>query len=299
MNNRSFVTTFAVLGVLGLLSWLSYRGLSQNPLKALVFRLTPGISGTSTGSAVVEAFQVTAPLDGREAQVQSIRLPAKLQAPLKLALSQRSLAQLLDLSKPMGSWPILVGMEGEGEGWPWYFGGGFKGLTSISSEAQFDNLQFWDRLALCFTWPVPPPAPFATIPLEGLENTPTAISTPVVMAQAVVPTPLPVNGEVRLEILNGCGITNAADWVARRVQGSGLTVTGTTNADNFHYSHSVLQTAVGVPVALEEVLDRLGLTKDDVQEVPSLAAPNDAVLIVGKDYRKLRERYRDRLHHRP
>jgi hypothetical protein len=121
----------------------------------------------------------------------------------------------------------------------------------------------------------------------------------VVSTPAVVPTPQPFNGEVRLEILNGCGITNAADWVARRVQGSGLTVTGTTNADNFHYSHTVLQTAVGVPVALEEVLDRLGLTKDDVQEVPSLAAPNDAVLIVGKDYRKLRERYRDRLHHRP
>ena len=299
MKNRPFITTLALLGALGLLSWLSYRGLSRNPLQALVFRLTPGISDSSADAAVVEAFQVTASLDGKEAQVQSVRLPAKLQAPLKQALSQRSMTQLEALAKPMGSWPILVGMEGEGEGWPWYFGGGFRGVLAASSGAQFDNLDLWDKLALCFTWPVPPPAPFATIPLEGLGNKPATAAAPVSLAPAVVPTPLPVKGVVRLEILNGCGITNAADWVARRVKGPGLTVTGTTNADNFHYTHTVLQTAVGVPVALEELLDRLGLTKDDVQEVPSLAAPNDAVLIVGKDYRKLRERYRDRLHHRP
>jgi hypothetical protein len=74
-------------------------------------------------------------------------------------------------------------------------------------------------------------------------------------------------------------------------------VTGTGNADNFKYERTLLQTSVGVPVALEEVLDRLGLTRDSVQEVPSLAPPNDAVLIVGKDYRRLRERRRDRLHH--
>jgi hypothetical protein len=110
-------------------------------------------------------------------------------------------------------------------------------------------------------------------------------------------TPLPFKGEVRLEILNGCGIKNAADWVARRIKGPGLMVTGTGNADNFKYDQTLLQTSVGVPVVLEEVLDRLGLTKESVQQVQSLAPPNDAVLIVGKDYRKLKERRRDRLHH--
>lgn len=298
MNNRPFFTTLAILAALCLASWLSFRGLTRNPLKALAFRLTPGIANASNDSGVVEAFEVTAPLDGKEAQVQSVRLPAKLQAPLRLALSQKSLSQLSALTRPLGSWPILVGMTGESEGWPWYFGGGLKGLLAGSSESQFDNLNFWDRLALCFAWPVPPPAPFAaTVPLEGLGNNPSPGSTPVASTPTLAPTPPPFNGEVRLEILNGCGITNAADWVARRVKGPGLTVTGTTNADNFHYSHTVLQTAVGVPVALEEVLDRLGLNKDSVQEVPSLAPPNDAVLIVGKDYRKLRERHRDRLHH--
>lgn len=295
MNNRPIITTFATLALLSLASWLSLRGLAQTTLRALVFKLTPG---TSIGSPVVEAFQITAPLDGKEAQVQSVRLQVKLQTSLKQALSQKSLAQLLALTRPLGSWPILVGMSGEGEGWPWYFGGGFRGLLGGSSEAFFDNLNFWDRIALCFTWPLPPPAPFtATVPLEGLGNNVSTTATPVVSTPAAVPSPSPINGEVRLEILNGCGITNAADWVARRIKGPGLTITGTTNADNFHYTHTVLQTAVGVPVALEEVLDRLGLTKDSVQEVPSLAPPDDAVLIVGKDYRKLKERHRDRLHH--
>jgi len=299
MNNKPFFTTLVVLAALGLCSWLSYRGLSQHPLVAMVFRLTPGISnGNSNDSSTVEAFEVIAPLDGKEAQVKSVRLPVKLQASFKQALSEKSLTQLLAASKPMGTWPILVGMTGEGEGWPWYFGGGFKGLMSGSPETLFDNLNFWDRLSLCFSWPVPPPAPFeATVPLEGLGNNVSSAATLSASTPAVVPTPAPFNGEVRLEILNGCGITNAADVVARRIKGPGLTINGTTNADNFHYAHTVLQTAVGVPVALEEVLDRLGLNKDSVQEVPSLAPPNDAVLIVGKDYRKLKERHRDRLHH--
>ncbi len=296
MNNRPLITTLLILGLLGLGAWLSSRGLAQHPVKAIVFRLTPGLA--TADSSLVEAFEVSAPLEGKEAQVQAFRLPGNLQTSLKQALTQKSISQLLSVTKSLGSWPLVVGMTGDGEGWPWYFGGGIKGFLGETSESFFDNLNVWDRLYLSFNWPVPPPAPFtATIPLDGLVANTQPSTTPEVTSPALVPTPEAFKGEVRLEILNGCGITNAADWVARRVKGPGLMVTGTTNADNFHYSHTVLQTAVGVPVALAEVLDRLGLTQDSVQEVPSLPPPNDAVLIVGRDYRKLKERRHDRLHH--
>ncbi len=303
MKFKPFWTTLLALGLMGILSGFSVRGLSGNPLKALVIRLTPGLSiHGADPNLLVEAFEVSSPLGGREAQVQTVHLPIKMQPALKAALAQKSSANLKNLVKTLGSWSFLVGMTGDGDGWPWYFGGGWKTLFQEPVETFFDDLSFWDRFYLCWMWPVPPPAPYASaIPVENTATVPAAQETPSTKTPLAIPesktTPMTFNGEVRLEILNGCGITNAADWVARKVKGPGLTITGTGNADNFHYSHTVLQTAVGVPVAMEELLERLGLTKDSVQEVPNLAPPNDAVLIVGKDFRKLKERRRDRLHH--
>ncbi len=299
MNFRPLITTFLILGVLGLGSWFSFQALSQRPLKALVLRLSTGIGGKNQAdSSQLEAFEVSFPLVRGDAQVQSFHIPSQFQGPLKEAILQKSEDSLASLVKSIGPWAFGVGTSAPGDNWPWYFGGGWKGLSSASSEPLVDNLPVWDRLYFCFALPVPPPPPFANaVPLEDLTTRPSIASTPTTLLAVMPPTPFPFKGEVRLEIRNGCGIKNAADWVARRAKGPGITVTGTGNADNFKYEQTLLQTSVGVPVALEEVLYRLGLTQDSVQEVASLAPPNDAVLIIGKDYRKLKERRRDRLHH--
>ncbi|HVM32404.1 MAG TPA: LytR C-terminal domain-containing protein, partial [bacterium] len=99
----------------------------------------------------------------------------------------------------------------------------------------------------------------------------------------------------RVKILNGCGITNAADWAAGRLKGPGVSITAVGNADGFNYPKTLIQSSIGTPVALEEAVERLGLRPDQVE---SLAAAEDAdvVVIVGRDYLNLRGKKRERTH---
>jgi len=113
---------------------------------------------------------------------------------------------------------------------------------------------------------------------------------------------------LRVEIQNGCGIKGAADWVARRLKGPGILITETGNADNFHYAKTAVKSSAGLPVALEDAVERLGLSKEAVEEVPSLSGlallnpdpslPVDVIVIIGRDFQKLKERVRERAHQR-
>ncbi|HJT22977.1 MAG TPA: LytR C-terminal domain-containing protein, partial [bacterium] len=236
------------------------------------------------------------PLNVRDVTVEALSLSPSQKKEGGEILARKDSQSLAAFAKDFGTYPAVIGVPGSQEGWPGYLGGGLKGFFADNLPESFDNLQWTDRLYLSISMKVPPPAPFATG--KGIEivlpaATPGTSATP----STSTPIPAPTPGVLRVEILNGCGITNAADWVARRVKGPGIVITDTGNADNFRYPKTIVRSCAGTPVALEEAVERLGLPKDAIQEIPSLSSSVDVVVIVGKDYRKLREQFRERNRH--
>jgi hypothetical protein len=98
---------------------------------------------------------------------------------------------------------------------------------------------------------------------------------------------------LRVEILNGCGITNAADAVARAARDAGMQVVFVGNAARWDHAATTVETSVGLPVALEEIVGRMGLSDKAVREAARPKPGVDVVFIVGRDYRQIRERLRD------
>jgi hypothetical protein len=229
--------------------------------------------------------------------VSAVSLAPGSQKEALAILAQTDLKHLEEFAKNYGGFSVVMGIPTNEEGWPGFLGGGFKGLFNPGEQVVFDNLQWTDRIYLSFAILPPPPAPFKTdLPVVPTPSSSTPNNSGVPIQLTLNPAPTP--SVVRVEILNGCGITNAADWVARRMKGPGIIITATGNADNFHYPKTIIQTAAGLPVALEEALDRLGLSKDSLQETTGLSSSVDVVVIIGKDFPKLRERNRERNRHR-
>ncbi len=266
----------------------SYQGLGRNPLRAFVLR------GSGQN---LEAFQLDIPLNHGESKVRSIALSAEQRSEGSEIITQMDEKHLVIYSRQFGKWAIVAGVPRAEESWPWYMGGGFKSLLADNPETLVDNLTWADHIFLALCTSSPPPAPYhaSEIQIEDLGH-PSFGAPQVAEKPSVSPTPLG-SGPVRVEILNGCGITNAADWAARRFKGPGIVIIDTGNADHFHYPKTIVRSGLGLPVALEEAMGRLGLDKDRLEDA---TAPNplvDAVVIVGMDYSKLRERRHGRLRH--
>lgn len=244
----------------------------------------------------MEAFKIEAPLNRQDPIVEPIRLNSVQKKEGEEILGLKDGNRLYTFSKNFGAFPTVIGMPVTEEEWPGFMGGGIKGFFSGGLPGIFDNLQWADRLYFSLTMKVPPPAPFLS---EGNTAASSPVST-VNFSVASSPTktnPVPTPSVVRVEILNGCGITNAADWVARRMKGPGIIVSDTGNADNFHYSKTIVRTTAGIPIALEEAAGRLGLSKDSIEEISIPTSSVDAIVIVGKDFPKLKENLHDRDRH--
>lgn len=256
------------------------------------------------GDAGVEAFHAEFYLYRQDPLLTPFHLTTKQKKEAAAILGRSDEAGLVAFAKDLGASPIVIGFTAE-EGWPSFLGGGLKALRKGEAFGTFDNLTWADRLYLSFHGRVPPPAPFVAseAPTGDLSTLlpPSKEATPPV-AGAPLKT-----GTLRVEILNGCGIKGAADWVARRVKGPGILIVGTDNADNFRYAQTVVKTSAGMPVALEEALGRLGLSKSSVEEAVSLSStaseksgpssPVDIIVIVGRDFQKLKGLARERNRH--
>lgn len=242
----------------------------------------------------VEAFRLQLPLAYKEPVVEALRLSFDQKRQARELLKSADGRSLRFFSAALGKFDAVCGMSGEKqeEAWPSYLGGGFRSLFQPSPQGEFDDLNWFDRAYLGFYTKAPPPAPFVDNELQ-VEVPPRPSASAVPMASPVpAASPVPLVGVLRVEILNGCGITNAADWAARKFQGHGITIVSTGNADHFHYPKTVIRTAVGVPVALEEAVERLGLSQDSIEEVSALSDPMDVAVIVGRDYPKLKRHKR-------
>jgi hypothetical protein len=283
------IKLFLFLIFAGLLTAVRYH-LRQNPVPFFALR--------GTGTAV-EAFRLDFSLDRHDYLVRSLGLNLSQKKEGGEILKTRDSQRLAVFSKSFGKFGAVIGAPTEEEGWPDYLGGGIKALYGGHPDEWFDNLGWGDRFYLALFTHAPPTPPFVPSDIQVEDLTKISASSQITPPE---PTPTQVavspTGVLRVEILNGCGITGAADWMARRFQGPGITVTGTGNADHFHYSGTVVRSSAGIPIALEEALTRSNLTKAAVTESTEPNASADVIVIVGKDFVKLKERSRERRHHR-
>lgn len=287
VKNAKFFSIILILA--GGLSVWSWRVMERSPLTVFVLR------GQDNN---FEAFKVDLFLNRQDDATHSIPLDSVQEKRAAGILAAKDTKALESFSMEFGKFSFAVGLPTLEEGWPSYLGGGIKFFFQTDPLGTFDNLQFTDRLYLAWTSNVPPPPPVMTNEASPVPAAKTPIvSAPETLPPATPPLSLSHPGAVRVEILNGCGITNAAEWIARRLKGPGIIIVDTDNADNFHYSKTLVRSAAGLPVALEEALDRLGIPKESVEEIPNPPGGIDVVVIVGKDFRKLKGRARERAHH--
>lgn len=92
--------------------------------------------------------------------------------------------------------------------------------------------------------------------------------------------PPQVDGDLRVEVLNGCGSPGAADRVAMILRRNGLAVENTGNADHFHYRDDIV-VARRVSRARAEPLGRI-LSGATVVEQRLPNHEYDITVIVGK-----------------
>ena len=266
--------------------WALFPPLGRHPVSFFVLRGSAG---------QVEAFHITSPLNGTDPSVQTIRLDASQQKEGGAILAQGDIQHLQAFAKGLGPASAVIGIPSTEEKWPGYLGGGLRGWEE-NGNGLFDNLQWSDRLYLAFGMKSPPPAPFFSqaAPAAPAAAAPAGVSNTAPATALATPA---ASSLVRVEILNGCGITNAADWVARRVKGPGIIITDTGNADNFDYGKTLIRTSAGTPVALQDAADRLGLSPDSIEETDHPVPGVDAVVVVGKDFPKLRRHWSGRIRH--
>ncbi|MGH7738762.1 MAG: LytR C-terminal domain-containing protein [bacterium] len=276
---KAFLIAIVLGAVAVILGWLSYGGLSQKPIGVFLLEESP---------AELDAFQINLFLSGDRGQMKQIALtPAQTQQ-LREAFDQKDLSQIREIDEALNGGNIIVGVQAPLGNWPWFMGGGLSGMRNAGTSTVFDNLSLWDKLYLALVTRAPLGLAVGGVPV-ATRNVSDAVSgvTPVPLA-AVQPA------GVRIKILNGCGITNAADWAAGRMKGPGIVITAVTNADGFHYAKTLVSSSVGEPVALADALNRLGLGSDRVTEMTEAQGDADVVVIVGRDYLSLRGKKRVR-----
>jgi len=284
--NRS-KTTLLLLILLLVGALLSREALKSRPLTLFLLG----------GGDPPEAFRVRADLGSGHTSLETIRLDRSTVRQAKDVLQKGETGDLKALADGLGEFQGVVALPGPGweRALPMVLGGGWSSLRSGRSDACFGDLGPLDRifLSLFLKAPVTQGAPAGDLAVDilpGVRPTPTLGLVPPAKDA-------PAQGPLRVEIQNGCGIKGAADWAARRLEGPGLKVVGTGNAPNFRFPKSLVRSAVGRPVALEEACERLGLPPEALEEVPTLAGtllkgPQasqavDVIVIIGRDLRQL------------
>ncbi len=278
------------------------------PITVAVFR----------GGDAPQAFKVSLFLNGREPLVSGFDLTVSQRHELARSILTKDDVSLRGLSRMVGAEGRYVASASGAVSsldWPSFFGGGVSSLARSDSEAWVCSLTFPEKAVLAFWSKTPPPAPWSTVALQEVpQDAPAGIGsttrreTPLRAKTSPIPiaTPLAEGTErtiatatepLKVEIRNGCGITNAADAVARAAKDAGMQVVFVGNAEGpgrFKVQKTFIESRVGVPVALEEFCKRLGIAPGEVREKLTLPEGVDVVVTVGRDYLKIRERLRAR-----
>jgi hypothetical protein len=280
--------------------------LDRTPLAVAVFR----------GGDAPQAYLVTFYFNGREPLVVETNMTASQKHELSRSILTTDDETLSRLSKTVGAEGRYAASSSGGTStadWPLFFGGGFAALTRLDPPGWVCSLTFPERFVLACWAKIPPAAPWnpsSTTSEESAQVPSIAVKPPTAKVQTTAP---PVDGTgpasiqasgavssqepLRVEIRNGCGITNAADAVARAAKDAGMKVMFVGNAEGpgrFRVPKTFIESHSGVPVALEEFCRRLGIPTGDVRQNAASKSGVDVTVTVGRDYLKLREHLRDR-----
>lgn len=294
---------------------VSTVGLDRTPIAVAVFR----------GGDAPQAFLVSLFLNGREPLVMETILTSSQKHELARSILTEDDETLRRLSKSAGaegryaasSAGVATAMD-----WPPFLGGGIATWTRLKATGWICSLTFPERVVLSLWAKTPPAAPWdpasaaltvpevsvapvtavskstqakisaastSTVVIALAGGTPTAAGTMVAAASFTAP--------LRVEILNGCGITNAADLVAGAAKDAGMQVVWVGNAQGpgrFRVPKTFIESHAGVPVVVEELCKRLGIPVSDVRPNGTTKPGVDVTVTVGRDYPKIRERLRAR-----
>jgi hypothetical protein len=277
---KAFRWLWLFLVLILLITFMSYKVLSDNPLT--VFLLL------GTGDSI-EAFNVELFFSGIKGQVKNVDLTPSQKKEASTILNEKDLNGLIQLSREVDGGKVVVGMIDTNGSWPWFSEGSWKGWFLPSNKNYFDNLCQIDRIYLNLTTEMPPTPLFQKTNSQNnkLVQNPVLVLTPISASNLSLPRNSK-DGLVYVEILNGCGITNAADWAARRLKGQGIIISSIANADNFNHRKTIVRSSIGCPVALEDALERMGLFKKDVEESGIFPGGVDVIIVLGKDYLSLK-----------
>ena len=89
--------------------------------------------------------------------------------------------------------------------------------------------------------------------------------------------------DVRVQVLNGCGVGGAGRRVAYALREAGYDVVDVGNAASFDFPESMVIDRVGAPDSAREIAGVLGVENVIVQRIEGL--PFEATVIIGVDYK--------------
>lgn len=93
--------------------------------------------------------------------------------------------------------------------------------------------------------------------------------------------------DVKVEVLNGCGVDGMAREVGNRLRETGFDVMTLDNADRFDYPESIVIDRLGKPEDADRVAEALGISNRIQQIVPDPFRIESVTVIIGRDYGRI------------
>ena len=93
--------------------------------------------------------------------------------------------------------------------------------------------------------------------------------------------------DVKVEVLNGCGVDGMARIVGNRLRETGFDVMTLDNADRFDYPESIVIDRLGTPENADRVAEALGISNRIQQIVPDPFRIESVTVIIGRDFDRI------------
>lgn len=265
-NKKTTVIFFLVLAACGFLLTHFYL---QNPITFFVLK--------NTGNQI-QAFEIQINFNRTLGTFEAVPLNDSQELEGRQILAGQNPTELKRFSKTWGAFDFV-------EGLPQPQNQDISRVELLSlSENGFGDMTRLDSAYLSMEFHITqirplscPPVPPETNGAPSVTETkPTAVVTPV------------SDVNVRVEILNGCGIKGAADWVVARLKAQGISAKNGGNADNFLYKTSRLRLKFNPSPVFKKALTQSGMSNIDITQTTLLPEGYDAVLIIGKDFKRVK-----------
>lgn len=87
---------------------------------------------------------------------------------------------------------------------------------------------------------------------------------------------------IKIQVLNGNGITNSASSIKKEIEKVGFTVSSLTNASNFNYSDTIIYYKSTKKTEAESIKNSITLKNATIEASETLTKTYDIVVVVGK-----------------